>query len=153
MSEDAGIDVAVHVEDGVTIPFPPDRLASALVWAVEQEDVRQAEISIAFVGDEQIAALNQDYLHHDGATDVISFALNREGDPVLGDVYVGAAQAERQAAEHGEELEVELVRLALHGTLHVLGHEHPEDEAGRAESAMYGRQEELLAGMLARLRG
>jgi len=152
MSGHAGIDVAVHVEDGVTLPFPPDRLASALGWAVEQEGVREAEISIAFVGDERIAALNQDYLHHDGTTDVISFPLHREGQPVLGDVYVGAPQAERQAREVGEEVEVELVRLAIHGTLHVLGHEHPEDEVARAESVMYRRQEELLEGLLARIR-
>jgi len=152
MSGHVGIDVAVHVEDGLTLPFPTDRLTSALGWAIEQEDVREAEISIAFVGDERMAALNQDYLHHHGPTDVISFPLHREGQPVLGDVYVGAVQAERQAREVGEHVDVELVRLAIHGTLHVLGHEHPEDEPGRSESLMYRRQEELLEGMLARIR-
>jgi probable rRNA maturation factor len=52
-------------------------------------------------------------------------------------------QAIRQAAEFGATPADEVLRLAIHGTLHVLGWEHPEG-AGRTESEMFARQEELL---------
>jgi probable rRNA maturation factor len=58
-------------------------------------------------------------------------------------VYVGAEQAARQAAEAGVGVGEELVRLAVHGTLHVLGHEHPEGD-GREESPMFALQEALV---------
>jgi probable rRNA maturation factor len=137
------LQVSVHVDEGVTIPLDPARVEAALERVLSEEAVEAAELSVAFVDDDRIAALNREYLMHEGPTDVISFPLHVAGQSVLGDVYVGVAQAERQARELGERLEVELLRLAVHGTLHVLGYDHPEDD-GREQSPMYQRQEELL---------
>ena len=103
--------------------------------------------AIAFLPDAEIARLNLEYLGHEGPTDVISFQLPDPGDRIVGDIYIGAEQAERQAAELGAGHGEELLRLAIHGTLHILGYEHPEDD-GREESVMYHRQEELLAALL-----
>jgi probable rRNA maturation factor len=141
------LDVAVHVEEALAVPLEPARVEEALRSVLRAEGVREAELSVAFVGDEQIAALNRDYLQHEGPTDVISFALHDPGQSVLGDVYVGVEQARRQAAELGVALEVELLRLAIHGTLHVLGYDHPVGEE-REECPMYRRQEALLAFVL-----
>jgi probable rRNA maturation factor len=141
------LDVAVHVEEALAVPLEPARVEEAMRSVLRAEGVREAELSVAFVGDEQIAALNRDYLQHEGPTDVISFALHDPGQSVLGDVYVGVEQARRQAAELGVALQVELLRLAIHGTLHVLGYDHPEGE-GREECPMYRRQEALLASIL-----
>jgi probable rRNA maturation factor len=145
-----GIRVSVHVEEGTVIPWAAEQVEAVLAEAVAAEGVGEAEISVAFVGDERIMALNQDYLLHEGPTDVISFPLHGEGQPVIGDVYVGAAQAARQASELGVEIRAELLRLAIHGVLHVLGHDHPEDD-DREASPMYRRQEELLENALRRL--
>jgi len=79
--------------------------------------------------------------------DVISFALHGPDDPILGDVYLGGAQAARQAEEEGVTLQEELVRLVVHGTLHVLGHDHPQGEE-RLESPMFLLQEELVHQLL-----
>jgi probable rRNA maturation factor len=65
----------------------------------------------------------------------------------VGDIYVGWDEAARQAEEHGVSFHEELARLAIHGTLHVLGHDHPED-ASRTESPMFRLQERLLAELL-----
>jgi probable rRNA maturation factor len=56
-------------------------------------------------------------------------------------------QALRQAAEYGATPAEEVLRLAVHGTLHVLGYDHPEG-ADRASSEMFARQEALLRGFL-----
>ena len=104
------------------------------------------EISVTLLDDDAIRALNLRYLGHDRPTDVIAFALGEDAD-LVGDVYLGFEQAERQAGEHGVPLEHELARLAIHGTLHVLGHDHPEGPE-RWESPMYRVQERLLSEVL-----
>ena len=87
--------------------------------------------------------MNRDYLEHDWPTDVISFALHELGDPVLGDVYIGHEVAYRQATERDIDMDEELVRLAIHGTLHVLGLEHPEGP-DRESAPIYEIQEALV---------
>jgi probable rRNA maturation factor len=60
---------------------------------------------------------------------------------------VGYEQAQRQSREASVPLDEELTRLAIHGTLHVLGYRHPEGEE-RLESEMFQRQEEILRQIL-----
>lgn len=143
------LDVEVSVDEGISPPLDAEQVEAAVRHVLAAEGVGAAEISVALLGDDEIAALNQEYLGHEGPTDVISFALHDEGEPPLGDVYVGVAQAVRQAADFGATPADEVLRLAIHGTLHVLGYDHPKDD-GRADSEMFRRQESLLAGFLAR---
>jgi probable rRNA maturation factor len=142
-----GITVSVHVEEGLAPPLGAERIEAAVQHVLAAEGVAAAEISVALVGDDSIAALNHEYLLHEGPTDVISFPLHRPGQDILGDIYIGVDEAGRHAADYGIPLDVELLRLAVHGTLHVLGYDHPHGEA-RESSPMYRRQEELLAGLL-----
>jgi probable rRNA maturation factor len=122
------------------------RVKEAAVAALEAERVRDAMISITFVGRATMSALNRRYLGHKGATDVISFGLGRIGKrgAVLGDIYicpeVARDNARRQRVPAGQEL----LRLVVHGTLHVLGYEHP-DARSRTESLMWRKQERILA--------
>lgn len=140
---EAQVEVEVSVSEGVSPPVSPDAVERAVRHVLAAEGVGEAELSVALVGDAEIAALNEEYLGHEGPTDVISFHLHEAGEPPLGDVYVGVDQAVRQAAAFGATPAEEVVRLAVHGTLHVLGWDHP-DGAERLESEMFRRQEELL---------
>ena len=140
-------EIDVQAADDVELPLAVEMVERAVRAVLVAEGRDDVEISIAFVSDAEIARLNLEYLGHEGPTDVISFQLPDPGDRIVGDIYIGAEQAERQAAELGADPGDELLRLAVHGTLHILGYEHPEDE-GREESAMYRRQEELLAALL-----
>ena len=112
--------------------------------------------------DAEIAELNQQWRQIAGPTDVLAFAAqdegleqapampmpawidgDGEGEPLeLGDIVISLDTAARQAGEHGHSLERELLFLASHGLLHLLGWDHP-DEASLA--AMLARQEQLLA--------
>ena len=89
-----------------------------------------------------------------GLTDVLAFALPHPDGALLGDVYICRAAAERWVKNGGRgngergRVEEELVRLTVHGTLHVLGYDHPEGQ-GRTRSAMWLRQERYVR----RLRG
>jgi probable rRNA maturation factor len=140
--------VDVSFSENLELPLSPERIEAAVLFVLRSETVPAAELSLALVGDEEIAEMNDEYLSHEGPTDVISFELERPDGAPLGDIYIGAQQAERQAEELGVPFEEELLRLAMHGTLHVLGYDHPEGE-DRADSEMYRRQEALLAAFLA----
>lgn len=122
-------------------------LAGAVRAALHDAGVADGMVSLTLLDDDAIAALNEQYLAHEGPTDVLSFALYGEGETVTGDVYVGYTQAQRQAEAAGIDLREELVRLAVHGTLHVLGWEHPED-ATRTGSEMWAVQERIVARVM-----
>ncbi len=96
----------------------------------------EAEVSVIVVGDSRIRKLNRQYRGIDSPTDVLAFAMS-EGDftdlnpELLGDVVISADTAERQAAKAGHGVMEEILMLAAHGTLHLLGYED-ETSSGRA---------------------
>jgi len=81
-----------------------------------------------------------------GLTDVIAYALPQPDGRMLGDVYI-CPTAAAAAAQNGVALNDELVRLAVHGTLHVLGYDHPEGP-GRTRSRMWQLQERYVTRLL-----
>ena len=120
--------------------MPRDRIRRALCETLRREGRSRGEFSVTFVADADMSSMHERYLGRADVTDVLSFALHEDGEDPLGDVYVGLAQAHRQAAEAGTEPEEELVRLAVHGALHVLGYDHP-DGPERTASEMFRVQE------------
>ncbi len=110
------------------------------------------EVDITIVDDEEIHTLNRDYRNVDRPTDVLSFALDEgeEEEPelldgpeehLLGDIIISAETAQRQGEEFGHGLEREIVYLAVHGLLHLLGYDHMTDED---KKVMRAKEEEAL---------
>jgi probable rRNA maturation factor len=141
------LEITVQKDVGHSDDTDIEWLEGALRRALLAGDVHKGSFSVTIVDDDSIARMNEEYLQHEGPTDVISFPLQLADGPPVGDIYLGAGQAARQAAENGVEPGHELLRLAIHGALHVLGMEHPEGP-GRESSPMYQRQEELLSAAL-----
>lgn len=136
-----GVDVAA---EGVRVPLSRARVEALVRGVLRAERVRGALVSIAFVDDAAIARLNWRHLRHRGPTDVIAFGLApAPGAAVVGDVYIAPATVARNARLHGVGVREELARVVIHGTLHVLGHDHPDGEE-RLSSPMWARQERLL---------
>jgi probable rRNA maturation factor len=140
------VDVAT---EGVRSPLAGSRIKDLAVGVLRAERVRDALLSIALVSPHQIARLNRLHLGHAGATDVISFALSAptgalERQAVVGDIYIAPAVARANATRFGGGVRREIARLVVHGTLHVLGYDHPNG-ADRTGSPMWVRQERLLA--------
>ena len=140
--------VSVQVE-AVRTPVSRARLSAAVAAVLRAERAGPALVSITLVSRRRIAAMNRRHLGHTGPTDVISFAFNDPGGAVIGDVYVCPEVAAENAKRFGRPVREELVRLVVHGTLHVLGHDHPVD-AAREGSLMWRRQEALVRRVLAR---
>lgn len=120
--------------------------------ALEALGLDQVELSVLLCDDEVIAALNAEWREVEGPTDVLSFPQEDqdwalpEGMPrALGDVVISLDTAERQATALGHSLEQELRVLLVHGLLHLLGHDHEEDEDEAA--AMRAAEASLLGAM------
>lgn len=132
--------VAVAVSsDGIRLPLSRSRVADIARAALRAERVNDALVSIAFVSTRAIAKLNRRYLGHTGPTDVISFAFEK---PLVGDIYIAPEVAKRNAMRFGVGIREELTRLVIHGVLHVVGHDHPDD--ARSASPMWKLQERLV---------
>ncbi|MDP4526124.1 rRNA maturation RNase YbeY [Bacillus halotolerans] len=124
-----------------------------LQFAAEREGVQdQAEISVTIVTNEDIQQINKEYRGKDTPTDVISFALEEEGEneveivgaempPVLGDIIISADRTREQAEEYNHSFKRELGFLAVHGFLHLLGYDHMTKEE---EEEMFTKQKDLL---------
>lgn len=125
------------------------RVRAAAAAALKAEGIKDAMLSITFVGRVTISEMNRRYLGHRGPTDVISFGLGRIGKrgAVVGDIYICADVARENARRQGISAGEEMLRLVIHGTLHVLGRDHPTGST-RTASPMWRQQERILARVL-----
>ncbi len=131
-------------------------LMAAVQATLRHQKVTRGSIAIAITNDETVRALNRDHRQLDAPTDILSFGstpnaaqadlvlppdLVEEMDSYLGDLVIAYPYTQRQAARDGRAMADELRLLVVHGTLHLLGHDHaaPEEEA-----AMWALQEEIL---------
>ena len=123
------------------------RLAKAGETVLRAEGVHAGLLSLTLLTSARMAAMNRRHLGHGGATDVISFGFRDPEGAVIGDVYLCPTVAAANARRFGVGVREELLRLVVHGTLHVLGHDHPADDS-RMKSPMWTRQERLLTRIL-----
>ena len=114
-----------------------------------------AELAILFVGERAMEDLHVKWMDEPGPTDVLSFPMDelRPGTPeeptppgLLGDVVICPSVAEVQARAAGHSAEEEMLLLATHGILHLLGYDHSDPEE---EREMFELQRTLLLTFLA----
>ena len=142
-----------NVQDRIVLgEYLEKRLQDGLNAVAKLHDLDDmTEVDITIVDDEEIHQLNRDYRNVDRPTDVLSFALDEddEDEPellegqlhLLGDIIISAETATRQAEEFGHGLEREIVYLAVHGLLHLLGYDHMVEED---KVIMRAKEEEAL---------
>ena len=152
--EDVFIQVFDEFEDAVCALW----LERVCLAVLEQEGISQ-HVSLVVAGDETVRELNAEYRGLDKTTDVLSFAFDNEGEfygegdapsdwsededfvlppgesAGLGEVIVSYPQAVRQAREAGHSVERELAHLVTHGILHLMGHDHMDDDDEREMNA------------------
>ncbi len=128
-------------------------LHKLLAYAAKQEEISMdSELSVTIVDNESIQQINKDYREKDMPTDVISFALEEQGEEEieirgddlprhLGDIVISIDKAIEQAKEYNHSFERELGFLAVHGFLHLLGYDHMSTAE---EKEMMERQDNLL---------
>jgi probable rRNA maturation factor len=126
MSVKSDYRLAFSSSSGPSIESPPKLLQEAVETVLRMHDVASAKISFVFVGDDEMADLNEKHLGHQGPTDVLTFDLRDDGSPggaVEGEIVVSVDTAAREAAARGHSRDAELALYAVHGVLHLLGYD------------------------------
>ena len=129
---------AILVSNRQSTPVDEGDLVALARATLLAEGVGRCELSVSFVGDDEMAELHRRFMGEEGPTDVLSFPLHEvdEGDMlVLGDVVIAPDTAARN---NPADPQGELRLLIVHGVLHILGYDHEADDE-RAE--MWARQE------------
>jgi probable rRNA maturation factor len=152
-------DIAVTIEHPVDPPLTEAFLSELAVATLQAEDAPAGGVSIVVTDDTTVHDLNREYRGVDAPTDVLSFGLGGLAQPLeeepheafvlpdeatleIGEIVIAYPYAARQAAAAGRAVRDEIALLVVHGVLHLLGHDHLEDDEG---DAMRGRETAVLA--------
>ena len=124
------------------VPLDWAKLRETATAVLEGEGIKEAKVTLAFVDNPTIHRLNKQFLDHDEPTDVLSFPMSDPKAKLLeGDVVIGVQVAQAQAAERGHDVAAEIALYAIHGLLHLCGH---DDHAPAAASQMRDRERYYL---------
>lgn len=127
-----------------------DKISNAFESVLSNEKLcDDFEVSVTFVNDKRIRIINNEFRCIDKSTDVLSFPMGENGEYdinpetnkyMLGDVIISLEHAIKQAEEFGHSIHREIVYLAVHSFLHLLGYDHVNDES---EAKIMRQKEEL----------
>lgn len=147
--------------------IPPSRRKPSLFKKALSKLIREpGELNVIFVGDQEIKSLHRKFFQDPSLTDVIAFQYSglkprvqgsRSGlrlgaartgsnpqEQPLGDIFICVPQARRQAGDLGHSLLKELLTLAIHGTLHLLGE---KDDTEKNRKKMFEKQDSILKSL------
>ncbi len=114
-----------------------DKVTCQLLTVLDEMGYDGEDIDFILVSDEYIKPLNKKYNMRPGSTDVLTFNLSDEFDPpgsISGEIYISIESAKKNALEYNVPFKEEIIRLAVHGILHLTGMTHDEkDNAQRME--------------------
>lgn len=130
----------IHIfNDTTQKPIPRAKMQHVIERVLRGEKwhkkpIESASVNVILVDDVRIHAMNKEFLQHDYPTDIITFPL--EENEIDGELYISLDTAARQADEYGVSLTNELMRLAAHGTLHLIGYDDATDEERKEMSRL-----------------
>jgi probable rRNA maturation factor len=146
--------VNVFLADEQDDPLDAEPLRRLAETVLEEEQYpADTEVTLLFVGEEEIATYNERFMQRHGATDVLAFPVEhlkpgvvpdrKTGGPPLnlGDVVIAPKIVRAQAEAAAVPFEEELSLLVVHGLLHLLGYDHQSDDEA---DEMEHREQQLL---------
>jgi probable rRNA maturation factor len=87
-----------------------------------KEGVKLGGLNYIFCTDKRLLKINQDFLKHDYYTDIITFEINPKGQRIEGEIYISVDRVKENAHLLGISFKQELLRVILHGALHLCGY-------------------------------
>jgi len=129
-----------------SVRFSETRIRQGIRHVLRRCGVKSCHLEVAILGDLRMARLNEQWLGHDGPTDVIAFDLrdppDRRAGRLVGQISVCGALARRRAARMGLKPAAELMLYIVHGLLHLLGY---DDSTEKLAAEMHRRTDQLLS--------
>ncbi len=97
---------------------------------IEAEGYKLSELNYIFCSDQYLLQINQQYLHHDTFTDIVTFDNSDEDGIIVGDIFISIDRIRENALKFNSGEANELHRVIIHGALHLLGYQDkkPEDK-------------------------
>jgi probable rRNA maturation factor len=125
---------------------PATEIISLLTFALLELELNpECEINVSFVDDDYMTELHIKWMDEPGTTDVLSFPMDMPETPgeavTLGDIVISPVVAADQAKAQGHSIEHEIYILAVHGLLHIIGHDHADKSE---EKIMFDLQEKIV---------
>jgi probable rRNA maturation factor len=135
------VKLSVDIQKACSGPVPAATdirrwIAAALAGRALQE---QVEVSVRLVASAEMAQLNETYRGRTGATNVLSFPADLPAElaiPLLGDIVICAPIVRAEAAQQGKSQSAHWAHMTVHGTLHLLGYDHIEEEEATIMEAL-----------------
>lgn len=114
------------------------RLKQFLPGIFKKEKQELGNLTYIFCSDEELLAINKQFLQHDYYTDIITFNLAGKGEPVEGEIYISVDRVKDNALSLGTSFREELHRVIFHGALHLCGYK----DKSKADIAMMRKKED-----------
>lgn len=111
------------------------------------EGYELSELNFILCSDEYLLRINQDFLQHDDYTDVITFDNSEQPKTIVGDIFISMDRIKENAQQFGSATRVELCRVMIHGTLHLLGY---KDKTKTAKTLMTSKEDFYLEKLKAK---
>jgi len=120
-------------------------IKSWIKFVINQEDKIPGKINIILTTDKNLRKINIDYLERDYYTDIITFNYS-ENQVVNGDLFVSLERVNENAREYGEDNTIELLRVMIHGVLHLIGYDDASVEEKKHMREKENKYLETFAG-------
>ena len=125
---------------------PATEINSLLTFALLELELNpECEVNVSLVDDDYMTELHIKWMDEPGTTDVLSFPMDMPETPgeavTLGDIVISPVVAADQAKTQGHSIEHEIYILAVHGLLHIIGHDHADKSE---EKIMFDLQEKIV---------
>ncbi|MCE1187740.1 MAG: rRNA maturation RNase YbeY [Ignavibacteria bacterium] len=131
----------VHVVSGKKSSITAREVHAVVKHVKQQLQFTIDNLDIAFISGEELLKINQEYLQHNYKTDIISFDYTDGNSAVDAELLISVDDAEKNAEKFGVTVKEELIRLVVHGLLHVRGF---DDLDKKEKSRMMKEQERLV---------
>jgi probable rRNA maturation factor len=131
----ADLDLQIAVEQSLPAPAMFQRWVEAAIGDRRNE----AELTLRITDSAEVQQLNKTYRDKDQSTNVLSFPADLPPElniPLLGDIIISAEVVEQEALEQGKSSEAHWAHMVIHGTLHLLGYDHIDDNDAEAMESL-----------------
>ncbi|MFH1050434.1 MAG: rRNA maturation RNase YbeY [bacterium] len=122
--------INIQIYNDSSYKYLPKKKLIEVVENVFRHEKKGTDIllNIIYINDEKIWEINRKYLKHNRTTDVITFSLDEEEKIIEGEIYISVDTAKKQSDEYKVTFNNEIMRLAVHGALHLAGYDDDTDK-------------------------